>query len=74
MGVVDRNSRATAIGVTSGVGWGFPYAVSPVASGFIMEELNASLPIYLSGLLQITNSMIYFAFFHKLHPPEENIN
>jgi MFS family permease len=74
MGVVGNEDRATAVGVSSGLGWGFPYAVTPVVSGYMMEEVSLSLPIYISVLLQMANSAVYYGFFHHLRPPEELAN
>jgi MFS family permease len=71
MGVMDSEERATAVGVSSGVGWGVPYAVSPVISGFVMQEVSSSLPLYVSALLQTANSIVYYGFFHGIRPPEE---
>lgn len=72
MGVMDSQERATAVGVSSGIGWGMPYAVSPVISGYVMQEVSSSLPLYLSALLQAANSITYYRLFRRIHPPEEN--
>jgi MFS family permease len=74
MGVVGSEDRATAVGVSSGLGWGFPYAVTPVVSGYMMEEVSLSVPIYISVLLSMANSAVYYGFFHHLRPPEELAN
>jgi len=71
MGVVDRDSRSTAVGISSGLGWGLPYAVSPVLSGVVMEEVSSSLPLFVSAGLQGLNSLVYYTFFRHLKPPEE---
>ncbi|MEM0118173.1 MAG: MFS transporter [Conexivisphaerales archaeon] len=71
MGVVDRESRSTAVGISSGVGWGIPYAVSPAISGYVMQEVSSSLPIFASASFQVANSIVYWYFFHNLPPPEE---
>ncbi len=71
MGVVGRESRSTAVGISSGVGWGIPYAVSPAISGYVMEEVSSSLPIFASASFQAANSFLYWYFFHNLPPPEE---
>jgi MFS family permease len=73
MGVIGAEERATAVGVSSGVGWGLPYAASPVISGFVMQEVSSSLPLYLAAVLQAANSALYYWFFHGLKPPEENL-
>ncbi|MCW3994852.1 MAG: MFS transporter [Candidatus Bathyarchaeota archaeon] len=74
MGIVGAEERAMAVGVSSGLGWGLPYAVSPVFSGYIMQEVASSLPLYISALLQTANSAVYYLFFHGLKPPEESAN
>lgn len=71
MGVVGEERRATAVGVSSGVGWGIPYALSPVLSGYTMQDISLDLPIYLSALLQLANTAVYYTFFRSIHPPEE---
>ncbi len=72
MGVVGEERRATAVGISSGVGWGIPYALSPVLSGYTMQEISLDLPIYVSALLQFANTAVYYAFFRSLRPPEES--
>ncbi|MEM0287765.1 MAG: MFS transporter [Nitrososphaerota archaeon] len=71
MGVVDREHRSTAVGVSSGLGWGVPYAVSPVISGYVMQEVSDNLPIYASASFLVANSILYWIFFHDIRPPEE---
>lgn len=71
MGVIDREQRSTAVGVSSGVGWGLPYAVTPVISGYVMQEVSESLPLFASATFQAANSALYWFLFHDLKPPEE---
>lgn len=71
MGVVERDQRSTAVGISSGVGWGLPYAVSPAISGYVMQEISSSLPIFASAAFQFANSAVYWLFFRNLPPPEE---
>jgi len=71
MGVVESEERATAVGVTSGLGWGIPYATSPTISSYIMQEVNSSMPIYISAALQTSSNAAYYVLFHKVRPPEE---
>lgn len=73
MGVVDKESRATAGGISGGVGSGLPYAVSPAISGYIMQEISMNLPIYASASLQFIGSIFYWRFFRRIVPPEEKV-
>jgi len=72
LGTVPSEERASAIGLTSGVGWGIPYAVSPTISTFMMQEINSDLPIYVSAVLQASSITVYYYFFHV--SPQSDVN
>lgn len=71
MGVVSKDSRATAVGMSSGLGWGVPYVFTPMISSYIMSAVSSDLPIYLSAIFMGLNSVVYYVFFNKIKPPEE---
>ncbi|MCK4176643.1 MFS transporter [Aciditerrimonas ferrireducens] len=45
--------------------------VSPLASGYLLEEVSLSLPFELAGLLQALNAGLYWLFFRHAAPEEE---
>jgi len=45
--------------------------VSPLASGYLLEEVSLSLPFELAGVLQALNAGLYWMFFRKAAPEEE---
>jgi MFS family permease len=44
---------------------------SPLASGYLLEEVSLSLPFELAGLLQAVNAGLYWLFFRHAAPEEE---
>jgi MFS family permease len=70
MGVVDEEDRSTAAGISN-----LPLqalsSAGPVLAGQIMQSVALSLPILIAASLQAVNAALYYAFFRKVHPPEE---
>lgn len=70
MGIVDPRDRSSAAGLSnlpSQVG----AAISPSITGYLMQEIALSLPLELAAGLQAINTVLYYLFFRKIHPPEE---
>ncbi|MHB8586607.1 MAG: MFS transporter [Thermoplasmatota archaeon] len=44
--------------------------ISPLASGYLFEEVSLAVPFEVSGALQIVNAALFWAFF-RAHPPSE---
>ncbi len=47
-------------------------AATPVAAGYLFEEVSLALPFEIGAILQTINGIMYYLFFHDLHPPEES--
>lgn len=45
---------------------------SPVASGYLLDEVSLTLPFELAGALQMVNAALYWAFFRHRPPAEES--
>jgi len=46
-------------------------AASPIASGYLLEEVSLSLPFEIAGGLQLVNAVMFWAFFRHRPPAEE---
>lgn len=46
-------------------------AATPVAAGYLFEQVSLALPFEVGAALQTINGILYYLFFHDLHPPEE---
>lgn len=46
-------------------------AVTPVAAGYLFQEVSLVLPFELGAALQTLNGLLYYVFFRHLRPPEE---
>jgi MFS family permease len=70
MGVIDPSERATASGFAN-----FPSQVTsaagPYMAGYFMEHIALSLPLEFAAVMQGLNTVLYWAFFHNVRPPEE---
>ncbi|MDA8294295.1 MAG: MFS transporter [Actinomycetota bacterium] len=63
----ERSSVAALSNLPSQVLMG----VSPLASGYLLDDVSLSLPFELAGLLQLVNAALYWYFFRHLPPAEE---
>ncbi|MGC8464239.1 MAG: MFS transporter [Acidimicrobiales bacterium] len=63
----ERSSVAALSNLPSQVLMGF----SPLASGYLLDDVSLSLPFELAGLLQLVNAAMYWYFFRQLPPAEE---
>lgn len=48
-------------------------AASPVASGYLFDEVSLTLPFEIAGALQLANAGLYWLFFHARPPAEEAV-
>lgn len=70
MGIIPTEERASAAGLTS-LPAQIASAFSPSLAGYIMQQISLDLPIELAAGLQAINTILYYVFFHNIHPPEE---
>ena len=70
LGVIDEEARATSQGV-SGIARRASTVAAPTLTGYLMEYISISLPLYLSGAFLAANAALYWVFFHNVKPPEE---
>jgi len=70
LAVVDEDARATSQGV-SGISRRASSVAGPAITGYLMEYVSSSLPLFLSSALLGANALLYYAFFRDLRPPEE---
>jgi MFS family permease len=70
MGVIGPSERATASGFAN-----FPSQVTsaagPYMAGYFMEHVALSLPLEFAAVMQGLNTVLYWAFFRNVYPPEE---
>jgi predicted MFS family arabinose efflux permease len=70
MGVIEPSERATASGFAN-----FPSQVTsaagPYMAGYFMEHVALSLPLEFAAVMQGLNTILYWAFFRNVYPPEE---
>lgn len=64
----ERSSVAALSNVPSQVLMG----MSPLASGYLLDDVSLSLPFEIAGILQLVNAAMYWLFFRHL-PPEEEV-
>ncbi len=70
MGVIPSSERGAA-GALSNLPMQVTSAVSPIAAGYLFDEVSLSLPFELGALLQGFNAVLFYLFFRHLPPPEE---
>ncbi|MGC8631751.1 MAG: MFS transporter [Thermoprotei archaeon] len=70
LGIVDEDARATAQGV-SGITRRASTVAAPAITGYLMEYVSTSLPLFISAAFLGLNAALYWAFFRKIKPPEE---
>ena len=63
----ERSSVAALSNVPSQVVMG----LSPLASGYLLDDVSLSLPFEIAGLLQLVNAAMYWYFFRRMPPVEE---
>jgi MFS family permease len=72
MGVIEPAERASAAGISN-----FPsqaaMAAIPYFSGYLMDNVWFGLPMVGAAVFQGLNTVLYYAFFRDVRPPEELI-
>ncbi len=63
----ERSSVAALSNVPSQVVMG----LSPLASGYLLDDVSLSLPFEVAGLFQLANAVMYWYFFRRMPPVEE---
>ncbi|HLI16222.1 MAG TPA: MFS transporter [Acidimicrobiales bacterium] len=63
----ERSSVAALSNVPSQVIMG----LSPLASGYLLDDVSLSLPFEIAGVLQLVNAAMYWLFFRRLPPSDE---
>jgi MFS family permease len=63
----ERSSVAALSNLPSQVAMG----LSPLASGYMLDEVSLSMPFEIAGLLQLVNGVMYWWFFRNMPPAEE---
>lgn len=46
-------------------------STTPVASGYLLDEVSLSLPFEIAGVLQMVNALLFWVFFRHRPPAEE---
>jgi predicted MFS family arabinose efflux permease len=70
MAVVEPDERTAASGITHLVRLG-AWAIAPVFSGFLMQNISPGAPLIVASGLKLTyDGLLYFAF-RNVRPPEE---
>lgn len=70
MGLVEPQERATVAGLASAPAQ-LCSLVSPYIAGVLMENVWLGLPIEIAAVLGEISSVLFYALFRKLKPPEE---
>lgn len=70
MGVIPAEERGT-VGALSNLPSQATSAVSPVFAGYLFDHVSLSLPFEIGAMLQATNALLFYFFFRKQLPPEE---
>ncbi|HLI69674.1 MAG TPA: MFS transporter [Ktedonobacteraceae bacterium] len=70
LGVVRSEERGT-VGALSNLPSQVTSAASPSLAGYLFDHVSLSLPFEIGAILQGTNTLIFYLFFHDLQPPEE---
>jgi predicted MFS family arabinose efflux permease len=63
----ERSSVAGLSNVPSQIAMG----LSPLAAGYMLDEVSLSIPFEIAGALQLLNGAMYWYFFHNMPPSEE---
>jgi MFS family permease len=63
----ERSSVAALSNVPSQVAMG----LSPLAAGYLIDEVSLSIPFEIAGVFQLMNGALYWYFFRNMPPVEE---
>lgn len=70
VGLVFSTGYASAAGITT-LSRQVPIAVSPTISAYLMHSFSLNVPIFLGGLLQLSNDCSFYFLFRNVKPPEK---
>ena len=70
MGVIPPRERARAAGL-SNMPSQITASIGPYIAGYLIQTVSLDLPLELSALFMGINTVLYWAFFRNIHPPEE---
>lgn len=70
MAVVPPEERGSVAGLSNLPSQGTS-ATSPLLAGYLFEHVSLTLPFEIAAALQALNTALFYLFFHRLHPPEE---
>lgn len=70
MGVVPAGERGS-VGALSNLPSQATSALSPTLAGYLFDHVSISLPFEFGALFQAVNTLLFFVFFRRLRPPEE---
>lgn len=70
MGVIPPRERARAAGL-SNLPSQVTAAIGPYIAGYLIQMISLDLPLEISALFMGINTVLYWAFFRNIHPPEE---
>lgn len=70
--MADPDERASVTALSNLPSQG-AMAASPVLAGYLFESVSLELPFEMAGALQLINALMYWAFFRRLPPLEEQL-
>lgn len=70
LGVVRSEERGT-VGALSNLPSQVTSAASPTLAGYLFDHVSLSLPFEIGALLQLLNTLMFYAFFRDVQTPEE---
>lgn len=70
MGVLPPEERGT-VGALANLPSQITSAMSPALAGYLFDSVSLALPFEIGAILQGLNVIMFFLFFRKLLPPEE---
>jgi MFS family permease len=70
LGVVPSEERAT-VAAFSNLPSQLTSSASPTLAGYLFDHVALALPFEIGAFFQAFNTLLFFLFFHRLRPPEE---
>ncbi len=71
LAIADPEERASVTAL-SNLPSQFAMAASPTLTGLLFDEVSLSLPFELAAALQLCNTTLFWGFFHRILPEEED--
>ncbi len=72
MGIIPQEQRGVASGISS-IFFRMPNSLGTYPGSLMMKEGNLSLPFNIAAVLYSVSIIVFFLWFRKIRPPEENI-